>query len=147
MPPVQGTVTWAEAVAGALVAVTVTVPHLVVPHDNVVVASPLELVLAVEGLTEHVLSPATPKVTTAPVTSCPLAFTKANSYAQDLPAPTFEHPETRVALAAGGGYAKTSVVPTAKVAVAAMPTLRASRPRGPGPSFMVTRDPPPPLLR
>jgi hypothetical protein len=68
VPPVQGTVTLAEAVAGALVAVTVTVPHLVVPHDNVVVASPLELVLAVVGLTEQVLSPATLKVTIAPVT-------------------------------------------------------------------------------
>ena len=149
VPPVQGTVTLAEAVAGprVAVAVTVKVPHLVVPHDTVVVTSPLEFVLPVAGLAEHVLAPATPKATTAPVTGCPLAFTKANSYAQDLPAPTVEHPETRLAVAAGGGYAKTSVVPMAKVAAAAMPTLRASRLRGPGPSFMVTSDPPPPLLR
>jgi hypothetical protein len=62
-------VTLAEAVAvGPLVAVTVTVAHLVVPHDNVVVALPLEFVLAVVGLTEHVLKPATPKATVAPVT-------------------------------------------------------------------------------
>ena len=103
MPPVQGTVTLAEAVAGALVAVTVKVPHLVVPHDTVVVTSPPEFVLPVVGLAEHVLSPATPKATTAPVTGCPLAFTKRNSYAQALPAATFEQPDTRVALAAGGG--------------------------------------------
>lgn len=68
VPPVQGTVTLAEAVADPLVAVTVTVPHLVVPHDNVVVTLPLEFVLPVVGLTEHVLSPATLKATTAPVT-------------------------------------------------------------------------------
>ena len=67
-PPVQGTVTVADAVAGALVAVTVTVPHLVVPHDNVVVTLPPEFVLPVVGRTEHVLSPAAPKATTAPVT-------------------------------------------------------------------------------
>ncbi len=147
VPPVQGTVTLAEAVAGPLVAVTVKVPHLVVPHDTVVVTSPLEFVLPVVGLAEHVLAPATPNATTAPVTGCPLAFTKRNSYAQDLPAAIVEHPETRVAVAAGPGYAITSVVPTANVAAAAMLTLSASRPMGPGPSFMITQDPPPPLLR
>ncbi|MGA8415351.1 MAG: hypothetical protein WB808_01895 [Candidatus Dormiibacterota bacterium] len=75
----QGTVTVAEAVAGALVAVTVKVPHRVVPQDTAVLTLPLELVLPVVGLAEQVLSPATPKLTRAPVTGCPLAFTKLNS--------------------------------------------------------------------
>jgi hypothetical protein len=65
---VQGTVTLADAIAGPLLAVTVKVPHLVVPHDTVVVTSPLGFVLPVVGLAEHVLSPATPNATTAPVT-------------------------------------------------------------------------------